>query len=88
LLIHFIADEVAGRLSRELAAMLEASILHASVDDKTADGTLATAKTLVEGARLFITDILKLKDTPADNVAKDALLVYSPFQAISTSCLS
>jgi hypothetical protein len=74
--VFIIVDEAAGRLSRELASMLESAILHASVDDKAADSTLATAKTLVEGARLFITDILKLKDAPTDTVAKDALLVY------------
>ena len=87
LLLICTVDEAASRLSREIASMLETAILHASVDDKAADGTLATAKTLVEGARLFITDVMKLKESPSDTTAKDALLVC-PLKTIpaSTSC--
>lgn len=63
-------------MAREIAALLENAIMHASVDDKGSEGTLATAKTLVEGARLLVTDIMKLKDSPADSAPRDALKVY------------
>ncbi len=72
-----IADDAAARLARELAALLESAILHSSVDDKGADNTLATAKALVEGSKLFVNDIMKIKDSPGDDVPRDALKVGS-----------
>lgn len=68
-------DEAAARLARELAGVLENAILHASVDDKGADNTLATAKAMAEGAKLLVQDVMKIKDAPTDNAPRDALLV-------------
>lgn len=61
-------------MAQELAAMIEATLLHtAATSDKDADKILQTAKTMVEGAKSALMQLQKLRDFPSDATPRDAL---------------